>query len=86
MDRSACGSGTSARIALQYFRNKVKLNQSRAFRGPAGDTFNAKVVKEVMCGEFPAVITEVQGHGYFSGTATYTLEENDVTGKGFLLQ
>nr|XP_022304289.1 trans-L-3-hydroxyproline dehydratase-like [Crassostrea virginica] len=86
VDRSPCGSGTSARIALQYFRNKVKLNQSRAFRGPAGDTFNAKVVKEVMCGEFPAVITEVQGHGYFSGTATYTLEENDVTGKGFLLQ
>lgn len=86
VDRSPCGSGTSSRIALQYFKNKVKVNQSRTFRGPSGDVFTAKVVKEVSCGKYRAVVTEVKGHGYFCGNSTFTLEENDVTGRGFLLQ
>ena len=86
VDRSPCGSGTSSRIALQYFKNKVKVNQSRTFRGPSGDVFTAKVVKEVNCGKYRAVVTEVKGQGYFCGNSTFTLEENDVTGRGFLLQ
>ncbi|XP_056022568.1 trans-L-3-hydroxyproline dehydratase-like [Ostrea edulis] len=86
VDRSPCGSGTSARIALQFFKNKVKVNQTRTFRGPSADTFTAKVVKEVSCGTYPAVITEVKGHGYFTGNSTFTLEENDARGRGFLLQ
>nr|XP_011453080.3 trans-L-3-hydroxyproline dehydratase [Crassostrea gigas] len=86
VDRSPCGSGTSSRIALQYFKNKVKVNQSRTFRGPSGDVFIAKVVKEVNCGKYRAVVTEVKGQGYFCGNSTFTLEENDVTGRGFLLQ
>ncbi|XP_061172442.1 trans-L-3-hydroxyproline dehydratase-like [Saccostrea echinata] len=86
VDRSPCGSGTSARIALQYFKNKVTINQTRTFRGPSGEVFKAKVVKEVSCGNHQAVVTEVKGQGYFCGNSTFTLEESDAAGKGFLLQ
>ncbi|XP_062596969.1 trans-L-3-hydroxyproline dehydratase-like [Saccostrea cucullata] len=86
VDRSPCGSGTSARIALQYYKNKIKLGQPRTFRGPSGEVFTAKVAKEVSCGNHKAVVTEVKGQGYFCGNSTFTLEESDAVGRGFLLK
>lgn len=87
VDRSPCGSGVTARIAQQYHRNLIQVDQTRKFRGPAGGIFQARVVKEVQYGQHKSVIVEVTGNGYYTGTSTFTVEEDDKIGSaGFLLK
>lgn len=85
MDRSPCGSGVTSRIAQQFGRGLIKLGQTRTFESITGATFKAKPVKSVKCGDYDAVIVEVTGNGYYTGTSTFTLEEDDIIGRGFLL-
>ena len=75
----------TARIAQQFARNLIGLGQTRTFESPTGATFSAKLVREVKYGEYNAVVVEVSGHGYYTGKSTFTLEEGDDIGKGFLL-
>ncbi|XP_076099561.1 trans-L-3-hydroxyproline dehydratase-like [Mytilus galloprovincialis] len=85
LDRSPCGSGVTSRIAQQFGRGLIKLGQTRTFESITGATFKAKPVKSVKCGDYDAVIVEVTGNGYYTGTSTFTLEEDDIIGRGFLL-
>ena len=48
-------------------------------------SFKARVIETTKCGDLDAVIVEVQGHGYYTGTATYTVENNDPLKNGFLI-
>ncbi|KAK3596021.1 hypothetical protein CHS0354_032544 [Potamilus streckersoni] len=77
VDRSPCGSGVTARVAQQFFRGQIKMNQRRTFSGPTGSVFRGQAVKEVTYGGREAVVVEVSGKGHYSGTATYTLEPDD---------
>ena len=62
------------------------LKQARDFQGPAGGIFQGKVVEETKCGDREAVVVEVSGKGYYSGTATFTCERDDPLRGGFLLK
>ena len=86
MDRSPCGSGVTARVALQYRRKQSTLGQSKTFIGPAGSKFKAKPVRQVVYGPYDAVVVEVSGKGHYTGSCTLTREDDDEIGKGFLLQ
>ncbi|XP_053469570.1 trans-L-3-hydroxyproline dehydratase [Ictalurus furcatus] len=87
VDRSPTGSGVTARIALQYHKGLIQLNKTRSFRsGTTGTTFTGKAVQETTCGEFSAVVVEVAGHAYYSGTASFTVENEDPLKNGFLLR
>ncbi|XP_069116323.1 trans-L-3-hydroxyproline dehydratase-like [Argopecten irradians] len=86
IDRSPCGSGVTARIARQYHKGYVKLGQAKTFLGPSQAKFTAKAVKEMTYGGFKAVVVEVSGKGHYCGSSTFSLEEDDVIGRGFLLQ
>ena len=43
-------------------------------------------LKETTCGDFKAVVVEVAGHAYYSGVASFTLENDDTLKNGFLLR
>ncbi|XP_069063122.1 trans-3-hydroxy-L-proline dehydratase isoform X2 [Pleurodeles waltl] len=87
VDRSPTGSGVTARIALQYHKGLIQLNQSRRFKsGATGSLFTGKAVKETKCGDFSAVIVEVSGHAYYTGTANFVQENEDTLKNGFLLK
>ncbi|KAM4664957.1 trans-3-hydroxy-L-proline dehydratase [Discoglossus pictus] len=87
VDRSPTGSGVTARIALQYHKGLIQLNQTRTFRSGATDSlFTGKAIKETTFGEFKAVIVEVSGHAYYTGTASFVLEDEDPLKDGFLLK
>ncbi|KAK3092868.1 hypothetical protein FSP39_008076 [Pinctada imbricata] len=86
VDRSPCGSGVTARTALQYFKGHRKIGQKRRFRGPSGAMFTTSVVKEVTYGKYKnAVVVEVSGKGHYSGSSKFTLEDDDEIGQGFIL-
>ena len=47
------GQVKSARIAQQYFRGLIKLNQQREFRGPSDQPFTARALEEVVDEQVP---------------------------------
>ncbi|XP_063803438.1 trans-3-hydroxy-L-proline dehydratase [Pseudophryne corroboree] len=87
VDRSPTGSGVTARIALQYHKGLIQLEQTRTFKSGATDSlFTGKAVKETVCGDYKAVIVEVSGQAYYTGTSSFILESEDILKDGFLLK
>nr|XP_006135320.1 trans-3-hydroxy-L-proline dehydratase isoform X1 [Pelodiscus sinensis]XP_014435103.1 trans-3-hydroxy-L-proline dehydratase isoform X1 [Pelodiscus sinensis] len=84
VDRSPTGSGVTARIALQYHKGLIQMNQTRTFRSSStGSLFTGKAVKEAKCGDYNAVVVEVSGEAFYTGTATFVVEEEDPLKYGF---
>jgi proline racemase len=81
-DRSPCGSGTSARLALLHDEGRLGPGQVLHHDSIVGTTFLGRVVELTPYG----VITEVTGTAYRTGTATFTLDPRDELGTGFTLR
>ncbi len=82
VDRSPCGSGTSARCALMYSDGTLALNEIIRQDGIAGGSFTALVLGETAEG----VLTEVAGTAYRTGEHRFTLDPRDPIGTGFILR
>jgi proline racemase len=82
VDRSPCGSGTSARLALLDATGELPRGQTLTHRSIVGSTFLGRVVEEVEGG----VITEVEGSAHLTGRHEFVLEPDDELGTGFLLR
>jgi proline racemase len=82
VDRSPCGSGTSARLALLDATGELPRGQPLTHRSIVGSTFRGRVVEEVEGG----VITEVEGSAHLTGRHEFVLEPDDELGTGFLLR
>jgi len=77
VDRSPTGSGVQARIAAMRSRGQVELGQVRRFESLTGAVFTGRALSETFAGEVPAVVVEVGGTAHYTGTATFTLEQDD---------
>ena len=86
VDRSPCGSGTSARLAALFARGELGVGDVLAHDGIAGGRFLAHVVEAGTSADRPAVVTEISGMAYRTGRATFVLELGDPLGAGFLLR
>ncbi|XP_011409784.2 PREDICTED: trans-L-3-hydroxyproline dehydratase-like [Amphimedon queenslandica] len=86
VDRSPCGSGVSARLALEYHQKKIKLGEAKRISNPlTGSVFGGQATREEKFFGVNAVVTEVKGNGYYTGESKFWLEEGDKIGEGFLL-
>uniref|UniRef100_A0A3Q3WRI6 trans-L-3-hydroxyproline dehydratase n=1 Tax=Mola mola TaxID=94237 RepID=A0A3Q3WRI6_MOLML len=87
VDRSPTGSGVTARVALQYHKGLIRLNQTRTFQsGATGSQFTGKAVEETVCGDFKAVVVEVAGRAFYTGVSRFVQETEDKLTHGFLLK
>ncbi|CAL1586405.1 unnamed protein product [Knipowitschia caucasica] len=87
VDRSPTGSGVTARVALQFHKGLIKLNQTRTFQsGATGSQFTGRAVEETVCGDFKAVVVEVSGRAFYTGVSHFVQEANDDLTQGFLLK
>ncbi|XP_056619923.1 trans-L-3-hydroxyproline dehydratase [Triplophysa dalaica] len=87
VDRSPTGSGVTARVALQYHKGLIGLNQTRSFQsGATGSVFTGKAIEKTTCGDYRAVVVEVAGQAHYSGVASFTQESDDTLSGGFLLR
>jgi proline racemase len=78
VDRSPCGSGTSARLAL------LELEPGQVLRHDSivGTTFSARVVERTAEG----LVTEVEGTAFRTGEHRFVLDPRDDLGTGFVLR
>lgn len=86
VDRSPCGSGTSARLALLERSGQIRRDTPFRHRSIVGTEFSACVVGETEVDGLPAVITEVEGTAYLTGRHEFVLEPEDPLGTGFQLR
>jgi proline racemase len=86
VDRSPCGSGTSARLALLDRSGRLPRGAELRHLSIVGSEFRGRVVGDVDVVGVPAVLTEVEGSAYRSGMHVFELDPDDPLGEGFLLR
>jgi len=86
VDRSPCGSGTSARLALLHAQGRLAVGDVLLHRSIVGSQLTGRVVAETDLRVRPAVVTDVEGTAYRTGRASFELDPDDPLGAGFLLR
>ena len=86
VDRSPCGSGTSARLALLDREGRLPRGAELRHRSVVDTVFTARVVRDTEVAGLPAVITEVEGSAYRTGEHLFVLDPSDPLPDGFLLR
>ena len=86
VDRSPCGSGTSARLALLDRSGRLPRGAELRHLSIVGSEFSGRVVGDAEVGGIPAVLTEVEGAAHRTGEHVFTLDPEDPLGEGFLLR
>jgi proline racemase len=86
VDRSPCGSGTSARLAILAAEGQLGTGEELRHRSIVGSEFTARIVAETEVAGKPAVVTEVEGRAHLTGAHEFVLERDDELGTGFLLR
>ncbi len=86
VDRSPCGSGTSARLALLADDGTVGDGDTLTHESIIGTVFEGRVVEHVVDSGRPAVITEIAGMAFPTGEHAFVLDERDPVGRGFVLR
>ena len=85
VDRSPCGTGTSARVADLYTRGVLELGQTLKHRSLIDSLFEAKALESLDYFGYKAVIPEITGSAYITGMSTVLLDPQDEKGYGFTL-
>jgi proline racemase len=85
VDRSPCGSGTSARLALLHAEGALARGETLRHQSVIGTEFLGRVVGETRVAGLPAVITEIEGTAHLTGHHEFVLEPGDPLGPGFQL-
>jgi proline racemase len=86
VDRSPCGSGTSARLALLHAAGRIGVGEPLRHLSIVGTEFVGRVVAATDVAGAPAVVTEVEGSAYLTGRHEFVLADGDPLGTGFLLR
>ncbi|HLB44158.1 MAG TPA: proline racemase family protein [Candidatus Limnocylindrales bacterium] len=85
LDRSPCGSGTSALLAQLHARGRMRVGQEIVNAGITGEHFLGRIEAETALGPYRAVSTSIAGTAYVTGYSTFVVDGRDPLGDGFLL-
>lgn len=86
VDRSPCGSGTAARVALLAADGLLGPDDELAHESIVGTRFLARVAENVQEAGRDAVVVEVAGTAHRTGEHTFVLDPRDDLGTGFVLR
>jgi 4-hydroxyproline epimerase len=85
IDRSPCGTGSSARMAQLVGKGRLKVGDSFVHESIIGTLFNCKVEREARVGNRPAILPSVAGWARVTGHNTIYVDDRDPLAHGFLL-
>jgi len=101
VDRSPCGTGTCAKMALLHRRGELAVGQTFVNEGPLGTTFEGQIVEETTVGDpstlrlrsgqagsgrcLPAIVPEIRGTAYLTGLHRFVVTPGDPFPEGFLI-
>ena len=85
LDRSPCGTGTSARLALLHARGELAVGDAFVHESILGTRFTARVAAETTVAGRPAIVPEITGRAWITGMGQYLLDPEDPFPAGFAL-
>ncbi|MET3574941.1 proline racemase family protein [Bhargavaea ullalensis] len=85
IDRSPCGTGTSAKLATLYAQGKIGQDEPFVHESIVGTLFRARVLGTTDAGGREAVLTEVSGSAWIMGMHRFFYNERDPLREGYLL-
>src|SRR6516165_5535035 len=77
LDRSPCGTGTSARMAALYARGELGLGVPFIHQGVLGTTFRGMLHERTTIGGHEAVVPSIQGRAWITGYVQHVLQPDD---------
>ncbi len=85
VDRSPCGTGTSAKLATLHAKGKLKQGEKFVYESIASTLFTGEIVGITKVGDYDAVIPQITGSAYITGFCQYVIDEDDPVKHGFRL-
>ena len=85
LDRSPCGTGTCAKMALLHSRGRLPLGQEFVHESILGTLFTGKLIAEKCVGSYRGVMPEVTGTAFITRIQQFVADPRDPLREGFLL-
>ena len=85
VDRSPCGTGTSAKLATLVAKGRLKFNEDFVYESITGTMFKGKAVEPVKIGEYDGIIPQITGRAYVTGFNHFIINDEDPLKYGFKL-
>jgi len=86
VDRSPTGTAVSARMALMAARGEMKVGESFEAESIIGSRFTGRIVEQVQVGSRTAIVPEISGRGWVTGTHQHMLDPDDPWPGGYRLK
>ncbi|QMU59693.1 MAG: hypothetical protein GKR98_16820 [Boseongicola sp.] len=85
IDRSPTGTAVSAHMALMHAKGKMAVGDSFTARSIIGSEFQGRIADVTTVGDLPAIIPEISGRGWITGTHQHMLDPDDPWPEGYRL-
>ncbi|WP_428374318.1 4-hydroxyproline epimerase [Lichenicoccus sp.] len=83
LDRSPCGTGTSARLAHLWSRGRLKVGQPFLHQSYIHSRFTGIIAEETDLAGMPAIVPLIEGSAISTGFNTIWIDRNDMFWRGF---
>jgi proline racemase len=83
IDRSPCGTGTSAKMATLHAKGELGVGDDFRHEGILGTVFTGRVLEETTVGEYRAIVPSITGQAWITGFASYVVDPSDPFPDGF---
>jgi proline racemase len=83
IDRSPCGTGTSAKMAVLRAKGELGVGDEFRHEGILGTVFRGRIVEEAMVGSYRAIVPTITGSAWITGFANYVVDPTDPFPDGF---
>jgi proline racemase len=85
LDRSATGTGLSARMAALHARSSMQVGDAMTHASVIGSTFDGRIVAETTVAGRPAIVPAIRGSAWITGITEVLVDPNDPFPEGYLL-
>ena len=85
VDRSPCGTGTSARVAQLASRGELKIGEKFVHESIIGSLFTGCAIEVAQVGDYSAIVPTISGWAQVTGYNDIIIDDRDPYAKGFLL-
>ena len=85
IDRSPTGTAVSARMALLHARGEMQIGETFTARSIIDSEFHGRIAETMVLGDIPAIIPEITGSAWITGTHQYMLDPDDPWPEGYRL-
>ena len=83
IDRSPCGTGTSARMAVLHAKGRLAAGDEFRHEGILGTVFTGRIEEESLVGGRPAIVPSITGTAWITGFASYVVDPTDPFPEGY---